>query len=148
MTLAAGLDVGRHWSLDLSATVSRTALGAGQMLSDNGGIVSTAGQIAITRKGILGKSDALRLSVAQPLKIERGEIEFLNLEVIDRQTGERAFRPQTFSIAGSRELVGEITYSAAIGDMGTFGLFGRYETERELDGSPAYILGGSVKLGF
>ncbi|MBB3763529.1 S8 family peptidase [Sphingomicrobium lutaoense] len=148
LTLAAAYDAGHGIQVDLSATAARTGTASDQALATKGDVLSTAGQLAVTKHGLLGKKDALRLSVAQPLNVEKGEIEFYSLGVVDRQTGELGEIAQQFSIEGKRRVVGEAAYAAPLGDDGELSFFGRYESRGNPGETENYVFGGSFSLRF
>jgi hypothetical protein len=151
-TLGAAFQLPRGFLLSLSATAGKTRAGGGkQALSTQGAVVSSAFAVSGTKSGIFGKRDALRLSLAQPLKIERGQLAFSSLQVIDRTTGELGEVKQTFDIRNkTRRLVGEALYAAPIFKNGELGLFGRAETtfnDRKA-GVDGMVIGGRLSLSF
>ncbi|RDC60503.1 hypothetical protein HME9302_01711 [Alteripontixanthobacter maritimus] len=148
VTLSATIDIGSGLSFDMSATGGSTKLAGGQAFRNGADVWSTAGQITATKRGVTGASDTLRLSVAQPLNIEAGEIEFTSRQITDRSTGEFGVVTQTIGIEGKRRLVGEAVYAAPLGSNGEFGFFGRFETATTDDETKNYIFGGNVRLKF
>jgi subtilisin family serine protease len=91
------------------------------------GILSSAFAVSATRMGVLGKRDALRVSLAQPLHIENGELTYNSVEVIDRQTGELGTHGQGFDLRGDpRSIAAELLYATPVfAGKGEFGLFGQ-----------------------
>ncbi|WP_265529508.1 S8 family peptidase [Sphingomicrobium marinum] len=148
LTASLAADVGHGIRLDLSATGARTDSHDGQAFRTGNGVWSTAGQLAVTKNGLLGDDDRLRLAVSQPLTVENGDIEFTQLAVIDRQTGELGEWTQSFSIENKRRLVGEMLYATPLSDDADLSLFGRYQTEGNPGETENYVLGASFSLNF
>lgn len=148
LTVSAGLDLGYGISFDLSSTAARTATRGEQAIATGSGVWSSAGQFAVTKQGVVGRRDKVRLSVAQPLTVEDGELEFRSVGVVDRQTGEIGELVQNFSIEGKRRIVGEAVYATPLGKKGELGIFGRYQSEGSPGETENYIFGGTVSLTF
>ena len=152
-TLAASAPLGKGIQLSLSATAANTRTGeSGQAFTTGtGGVLSSAFAVAATKTGILGQRDQLRLSLAQPLHIERGPMEFTSVQVIDRATGEIGPVTQRFDIGGQeRRYIGEFLYATPLPeDAGELSLFGRAQLS---PGSGAkvddYVVGGRVRVSF
>ena len=105
------------WTLSGSATLARTAGGpsakSGLTLAQ-GGLESTAFEIAVAKSGLLSDIDSIRVSLAQPLHVESGSLNYTALEVTDRETGAVAPVTQTWNVGGSRELRMESIYSVPL----------------------------------
>lgn len=132
-TVAATLESGR-FTFAASGTVARTRSAGDpeQGFTTRGeGVFSTAFAVSATRQEILGRSDLMRLSLAQPLHIESGELEYSAVEVIDRETGELGVSGQAFGIDGDpRTMTTELLYATPIfSGSGELGLFGHAEFE-------------------
>jgi hypothetical protein len=54
--------------------------------------------------------DKMRLSLAQPLHVESGALQYRSLQVVDRQTGALGEIDQSWNVAGVREYRFEATY--------------------------------------
>lgn len=148
ITASLAVQAGHGIRLDLSATGSRSDIADGQGFRTPNGAWGTAGQVALTKQGIVSKNDRLRLAVSQPLTVENGDIEFTQLGVVDRETGELGPVTQSFSIETKRRLVGEAVYAAPLGKTGALSLFGRYESEGNPGETENYVIGGSLNLRF
>ena len=155
-TFGLDLSVARGLSLSGSATVGRTRGGgpARQAIAvANGGLISSAFQAAVTKVGLFG-DDRLRLSLAQPLHLERGSIEVANVQVVDRQTGELGTVVQRFDLSGGeRRHVAELLYGRTImGGIADLNLFGRADLNgagtQGTQGQSAVTVGSSFRLGF
>jgi len=82
----------------------------------DGGLTSTAYEIAALKRGIFGRFDQLRFSFAQPLHVESGALEYQSLQVVDRNTGELGGVTQKWDLAGGREYRAEAIYTAPVLD--------------------------------
>ena len=91
------------------------------------GILSSAFALSATRQGLLGRQDALRFSLSQPLHIEKGELSYNSVEVINRETGELGMGEQGFKLGGEpRSIAAELLYATPIlSGKGELGLFGQ-----------------------
>lgn len=100
---------------------------------------------------MLGRSDNLRFTLAQPLQIEQGRVEFRSIGVVNRETGERGIITQTLDIAdpASRRVRAEAHYGATTADGNTsVALFSSFETRNVRRDIARWTLGGQVKLFF
>lgn len=148
LTFAAEADAGAGFAVFGSATASRSRNG-GSLAID--GAVSSAYQIGVAKAGLMARGDRLRLSLAQPLTLERGHIDMQMVAVIDRETGEKGIVTERFDIAAPerRRYVGEMLYAAPLTDgLGEVNLFGRAELRDVRSDLPSFSVGGSVKLAF
>ena len=148
LTLSASVNLGNGFSFDLSATGAKSETNGDQVLRSNGAIISTAAQMAVTKRGIANDRDKLRVSFGQPLTVEQGELEFTMLGVVDRQTGELGPITQSFGIETKRRVNGEIVYATQITDNSDFGLFGRYVSEGGQDQEENFMIGANFGLRF
>lgn len=153
MTLGAHAAIGGGVALFGAATTAR-GTSPGRVASlrlGSGGVTGTAFQAGVAKQGLLGKADALRLTLAQPLRLDTGTIELSEVQVIDRRTGAKGLVTQRFEIgdAQPRRLVVEGHYSAPVlNRTAQIGLFGRGEL-RDLDaGVPRLMLGGQMQVAF
>lgn len=153
LTLAASGKLGRSITLAASATAGRTRTdGAPEqgIVTTGSGILTSAFAVAATKQGVLDSGDRLRVSLAQPLHIERGELSHSSIQVIDRKTGELGLVEQRFGISdNSRGFTGELLYASPILDgAGELGLFGRAELKREGSSEEKFAIGGRLNLAF
>ena len=130
------MNAGDGFTLAASATLARTRAAGNPeqgFVTDGNGVVSTAFALSATRQGLLGRNDALRVSVSQPLHIENGRLAYRSVQVVDRTTGELGLVDQPFDAQGDeRSLIGELLYEAPIlSGNGQIGLFGRAEVQTE-----------------
>jgi len=148
MTVSASVDIGSGFSLDVSATGGRTETSDDQLFTNAGAVMSTAGQISASKKGLLSRKDTLRLSVAQPLQIEQGELQFTSEQVINRDTGERGFVTQTFGIGTQRRITTEAVYAMPVSNRADFALFGRHVSAGDNANDNGFVLGGNFNFRF
>ena len=151
-TLAASLRLDKGFTVAVSATAGRTktAGDAEQGFTTAGdGVLTSAFAIATTKQGVLGSSDMLRLSVAQPLHIERGELSYSSVEVVDRKTGELGSVARRFDVAGGpRTYTSELLYAAPLLKTGEVGLFGRADFRPSEGGVDDFVIGTRLSFGF
>ncbi|HEY1961828.1 MAG TPA: hypothetical protein VGG69_05390, partial [Rhizomicrobium sp.] len=116
-TLGATAMFADGWTLSGSATLARTA---GDQSATSGlaltasGLESTAFELAVKKIGLLSDTDSLRASLAQPLHVETGALNYTALQVVDRETGAVGPVTQTWNIGGRRELRMESVYSVPV----------------------------------
>jgi hypothetical protein len=121
----------------------------GVAVSD-GGLISSAWQVAMAKQGVLDANDHARLTFAQPLHIESGSIDISMAAVIDRQTGEIGEITRTAALqSGRRAFVAEAVYGRSFLDgMGQVSLFGRANLQSDVRQQAALTMGGSLRIGF
>ncbi|MGZ8998696.1 MAG: hypothetical protein ACXW2T_07570, partial [Allosphingosinicella sp.] len=134
-TVAASLTRG-GFTFAASGTMGRTQTAGNpeQGFTTRGvGVISSAFAFSATRQGLLARRDALRISISQPLHLERGELAYNTVQVIDRETGELGAGQQGFNVGGGpRTIASELLYATPIlSGSGEFGLFGRAEFQPE-----------------
>ncbi len=148
VSVSAHVDLGSGIALDLSTTGARTDSDNGQFFTSSQGVFSTAGQFAVSKRGVLGSNDKLRVSVAQPLRVESGAIEFTAVEVVDRITGETGPVTQSIDIGTRRRISGEILYGAKLDNGTQLGLFGNYLSEGNPGEEEAFVVGANIGWRF
>ncbi|MFL0356582.1 S8 family peptidase [Erythrobacter sp. GH1-10] len=148
VTVTASMDFGDGLSFDLSATGGATQVDEGQLLATSQRALSTAGQFSVNKRGVLGQRDILRVSVGQPLNIERGELELRSEQVLDRLTGERGMVTQTIGIETKRRHTAELVYATPVTETSEFGLIGRYVSGGAEGQDENFMLGANFGLRF
>jgi len=138
-------------SASTTAAVTRqTAFDSG-LLDLNDEIVATAAQISVQYSGIAGESDAIRVSMLQPLHIETGSLSYTSAYVADRDTGALGFDTQVWQLGGERPLYTEFLYATPLpGALGEASLFARQQVagsamDRARNG---FAAGASLSLRF
>jgi subtilisin family serine protease len=153
LTLASTLKVRQSVTLAVAATAARTSSEGAQEqgFATGNDVLSSSFAVSATFQGMAHHGDALRLSVAQPFHVERGELRYNSVQVLDRSTGEIGLADQSFDIGGRpRNFTGELLYAAPIlDDAGEVGLFGRAELQSQ-DGAEInhFAVGGRVNVRF
>nr|WP_298927874.1 S8 family peptidase [uncultured Erythrobacter sp.] len=148
VTFTASMDIGNGFSFDLSATGGATETAQGQLFATSNEVLSSAGQFTVNKRGVMGDRDVLRVSVGQPLTVERGELEFLSEQVVDRLTGERDVVSQTIGIETKRRYTGEIVYATPVTKTSELGVVGRYISAGELGQDESFMIGANFGLRF
>lgn len=141
LTLAVSATAARSGQADFQST----ALSLGQVP------VSTAFQASLRRDGVLGRHDAIRASVIQPLYQESGTLEYSAMGVADRSTGAFGLETQTWRLGGERPIVTELLYAVPLfGERGDLSLFARADLSgQQFDGfDPATASGIRFNLDF
>lgn len=141
-TIEAALAVTPTLQLDATGTATRTiANGEQNYRTTAGGLQGMSWQFGMTKDHLLDGRDTLRLTVAQPLHIERGGFDYTMVKVIDRQTGTLGAVVQHFDLGDEtqRDLVGEAMYAHdLLGTHAQLRLFGR----ANLAGTPSNQIPG------
>jgi hypothetical protein len=148
MTVSASFDLGSGFSVDLSATGARTQTSREQLFTNSGAVFATAGQFSATKHGVFSEKDTLRLSVAQPLQVEQGALEFTSEQVIDRLTGETGPVTQTIGIETKRRITAEAVYAMPVSQRSDFAFFGRHVSAGDDDVGSGFVVGGNFNLRF
>lgn len=152
-TMGAHADLGSGFTLSGTATSARakSPQSDASLRIGSDGLTGNSFQFGLGKVGLLGKQDGMRLTIAQPLRLDGGAIELTERQVIDRQTGETGVLTQRFDIGAGqpRRLVVEGTYAAPVFDgQGQVSLFGRGEMG-DLDvGTPRVMFGSQMQLAF
>jgi hypothetical protein len=152
-TLGISIELPRNLTVAAAATAGRTRSadeGTQTLTTSGGGVLSSAFAIAVTKGGLLGNGDMLRVSLSQPLQIEQGSMKFVSAEIVDRATGEIGQVDRQFDISTDRRLAGELLYASPLfGGSSEAGLFGRLEmsTGRNADVDD-FVVGGRLSIGF
>ena len=150
VSLPFGLAVGASATM---AETRSTTFDNGFLSISDGGLNSTAFAVGLRKNGIVGKRDTLRLSLAQPLRVESGSFEFSALEVVNRETGELGLVNQVWGLQEvERELNLEISYGTPIlSGMGEISAFSRTDLNATVANNPLdpeYAAGGRIAIRF
>jgi hypothetical protein len=131
MDVGADLALGHGLTLSAQAVSGRTKTHGDQNLRTvGGGLRSTSFAFAAAKTGVLGHDDHVRLTVSQPLYVNRGKMSYSGVQVVDRQTGELGVVTQTFGVQqADRPIAAELLYGKPIlKGAGAFGVFGRFDS--------------------
>ncbi|WP_121118762.1 S8 family peptidase [Croceibacterium ferulae] len=150
VTIAGDATVGSGLSLFASGTLA-TSASRGAAALQVGDTVSSAFQLGVAKQAVLGGADRLRLSLAQPLTMERGTMRYSERAVIDRETGEIGIvtREVGIGVPGGRRMLAEAIYGTDMADgRGSASLFTSAELREHDPDMPAWTVGGNVRWGF
>src|SRR5436190_13543092 len=81
-----------------SAGRSRSVGGDDQAFATLGDVRTSAYAVSLTKRGLVGGQDMLRLTLSQPMYIDRGTLSYTSVEVVDRSTGEIGVVARPFDI--------------------------------------------------
>jgi hypothetical protein len=112
-TLGATAALGHGWLLAGSMTYAHTTAPQSNLSNlslAQGGLQSTAFEFVAAKSGLFSGIDSMRLSLAQPLHVESGALNYTGVEVTDRSTGAVGPVTQSWNISGNREYRLEATY--------------------------------------
>ncbi len=149
-TLSADTVIRGTFQLFGSATVARSQTGENASLRLKN-TTSTAWQVGFAKHKLLGSGDNLRFTVAQPLQVELGVIEFQSVGVVNRETGERGIITQRGDIAEpeTRRFRAEAHYGAPImKGSGQVSMFSSYELRDVRQDIARWTVGGRVSIAF
>ena len=114
-----------------------------------GKMTSTAWQLGLAGNGLLHARDHLRLSIAQPLTVESGTVDFQTVGVVDRETGEKGIITQQMDISepASRRFRIEGHYGLTMpSDAAQLSLFSSYEVRDIRSDIARWTIGGKFRL--
>jgi hypothetical protein len=117
-----GVDVSLTPTLALSAsgTIADThTVGVQNLRTAEGGLTSTAAEIAVTKAAVFDRNDRLRLTLSKPMQVISGSVRYTDYGVVDRTTGQLGLIDETQSAASGRTpLAAELFYGRLL-DNGT-----------------------------
>lgn len=115
------------------------------------GATSTAWQLGFAKNRLLGSTDNLRVTFAQPLMLENGTVDFQSVGVVNRETGEKGIITQKLDISqpGDRRHRVEAYYGAGIfGGFGDVALFSSYELRDVRSDIARWTMGAKARIAF
>ncbi|MEM8770845.1 MAG: S8 family peptidase [Pseudomonadota bacterium] len=132
ITLGGSYRLSPRFSLSASATAGRTqstAVNPATLSVDDDGLLSTSFQISAHARSLFRKQDRLTLSLAQPLHVERGGLNYESVQVVDRATGELGRVDEFWNLGGGdRHFITEAQYAFPLMDGASeISLFGRMD---------------------
>jgi hypothetical protein len=81
--------------------------------------------------------------------VEKGRLNFQNVQVVNRETGELGIVTDSVDIAGKRRLAGEALYLRTLdGGRSDVSFFGRVESETDSTATSSYIAGARYRFAF
>jgi subtilisin family serine protease len=148
VTLGLSADLGGGLNFSVSGSVGQTRADEGFLKTDADGLETSAWQATLAASDIFAKGDTARLSVLQPLFVEKGRMAFTGVEVINRLTGEKGVVTRTFDVAQERPLAAEVAYGRTLGHS-EVSFFGRVDANPvQIDRSEVFLGGVRLKVGF
>jgi hypothetical protein len=151
-TLSANWAVAPKLSLMATGTLGRTRAGdTGQQLAvGRDGLTSSAYELGLQAKDLVGQGDRLQITLSQPMFVGRGHLNLSGVQVVDRTTGELGVVTQSLDVTGKRRVAGEALYSWPVADgHGYVALFGRAETGGDASvATPSYMAGARYRIAF
>ncbi len=131
-----------------SGTMARTRAAGGQITTD--GLTGAAAEFALTKNGVFGRRDQLRLTAASPLHTVAGDLHYGSIGVVDRQTGALGLVDQAVDARSGRSpFAAEASYGRALaGGRGEASLFGRFQRAGQLTQGDTLGTMGGVQLQF
>ena len=111
----------------------------------------TAWQLGFAKNKLFGKHDHLRATLAQPLTLENGVVNFQTVGVVNRETGEKGIINQRFSIADAddRRYRVEGYYGASmLAGLGEVALFSTYELRDVRADIARWTIGAKTRISF
>ena len=152
LTLGTNVNLSSTLSLTASGTAGRTRASGDQNFAIGGkGLITSSFQVGMAKQRVFDAKDQLRLTVAQPMHLEAGQIDVTMVKVIDRQQGTLGPVTQSFDLnAPKRQFVGEAMYGRSIlNDTGRFSLFGRFNLRGPAtEQAPSLMAGAGLNLRF
>lgn len=146
MTVGAHAELPFALTLAGSATIGNTRASGrtGSVVSLSETLVSTAFQLSLQRVGVLADTDALRISLIQPLHAESGAIDYTATVVTDRSSGSLGVETQRWALSGERNLAAELLYAAPVfGGRADVSFYTRLEApEARFAGTDSEVTGG------
>ncbi|OYU71018.1 MAG: hypothetical protein CFE28_14065 [Alphaproteobacteria bacterium PA2] len=139
--------LGPNTRLAVSGTVGKTRTNGGQAFSAKD-MTSTAYQVSLTQGDLFAKGDVVRISVSQPLHVEKGDLAFTSYGIADRETGELGFITQHIGTAPPRPLATEMLYGRPVlKGLGEVSFYGRVDTDTS-NTETTYMSGARFKFRF
>lgn len=153
-TFGATATLPASWTISASATLAHTTT---QQNADSGltlgrsGLASSAFELAVAKTGLMSDVNSIRLSLAQPLHVESGTLNYTSLAVTDRNTGAVGPVTQSWGVGGNRELRMEAVYRLPVLDnraaVEGFSLLDM-NSPMTPDTKLAVTVGGQIRFGF
>lgn len=148
----AGFDLRLRHGLTLSGsgTMARTHAGGGQITTND--LTGMAAELAVTKTGVLGRRDQLRLTAATPLHTVAGRLLYGTVGVTDRETGTIGLVSQSVDARPANlPFAAEASYGRSLtGGRGELSLFARYQRAGQItQGDYLGTMGGAqLRLAF
>ena len=150
VNLGLDADLGGGVRLAVSGSMGRTQAGDGFLRTDADGLKTSSWQATLSAQDLFAQGDNARISILQPLFIEKGRMAFTGVEVVDRRTGEKGVVTRSFDVEQERPFAGEVSYGRALNaGRSELSLFGRAELNPAYaSDKQVYLAGARVRIGF
>jgi hypothetical protein len=150
VTLGLDAELAEGLRLNLSGSVGQTRAGDGFLRTDADGLKTSAWQASLSAEDLFARGDSARISLLQPLFIEKGRMAFTGVEVVDRRTGEKGVVTRSFDVEQERPLAAEVQYGRRIPvGQGEISFFGRTELNPAYTSeTQVYLAGARLRIGF
>lgn len=137
----AGWDFARGWRFGAALRQGWTSARDGGLVAAGSRLESRAWSLDVARRGVFAADDSLGLRVAQPLRVESGEVNFLLPTAWDYGSQSASYDVQSLGLAPKgREMVGELAWQGSLlGGFASASLFYRRD--------PGHYAGLSDDLG-
>ena len=141
------------FTLSGSATVANTTAGSAQSLATSpGGLTSTAAEIAVSKAGLFSARDRVRLTLSKPMQVVSGQLQYTDVGVVDRQTGELGQVVESASAANDKTpFAAELFYGRLLKNDAEAAVFMRAGVNTDQFGMGPrndYMVGYRYKLAF
>jgi hypothetical protein len=153
-TLGFDLALRGNLMLSGSGTVARTTTPSGQGFSTSaGGLISSAGELALTKSGVFTSQDRLRLTVSKTMQVDSGQLRYSSYGVVDRTTGQLGIINQSVDPSKSTVPVAvEMLYGRLLpkqaAEVSLFMRAGSNSADASAGRSMDYVVGGKYRLSF
>lgn len=151
LTFSAEGELGSSTLISFSGTIARTREGGfnGDVMAVSEAPLSTAFQVSAQHHGLFGETDAIRVSLIQPMHVETGSLSYSVARVVDRESGEMASSTQEWQLGGERTLMLETLYGASLmNDQLQLNLFSRFDFSSEAGSADEPSLASGIRVRF
>lgn len=154
VTVGADVAIGAGFGMSVTATRGNTRnLGSEyrNLSIAQGGLTSSSYKVALSKDHLIDRRDRIRFSIAQPIHVDSGRMNYTTIQVIDRDEGTLGVVTQSFDLpTPQRQYVGEIVYGRALGSRRDLSLFGRAQFRRSVTptDTAALMLGARFSVVF
>ncbi|MFM8939048.1 MAG: S8 family serine peptidase [Phenylobacterium sp.] len=150
VTLGLDADLGAGLNLSVSGSVGRTRADDGFLRTDGDGVKTSAWQATLSASDLFADGDSARLSILQPLYIEKGRMAFTGVEVVNRLTGDKGVVSRAFDVRQERPVAGAVAYGRRLAfGQSEVSVFGRAELNPTYTSDPTvYLTGARFRIGF
>ncbi len=134
--------------------MAQTTTPSGQGFSTSaGGLISSAGELALTKAGVFSNADRVRFTVSKTMQVDSGRLNYATYGVVDRQTGELGVVNQSINPSKSTVPVAvEMLYGRLLpkqsAEVSLFMRAGSNTSDSSAGRSVDYMVGGKYRFSF